>query len=237
MLITPENQAKKIKSYLIHDLKVEVYEELTSTFSLAGRAETNSLVVTRNQTMGRGTKDRTFFCDFGGIYMSVCLPAPPKLSLVTPAAGVAVTKAIKTILGLDCSIKWVNDVKFNDKKVCGILTRAYTMGEKIKTVTGIGINYCLSLPKELLETATSLVSEFDCDEYMRLIASVADNFVDLYDKPEVIIEYRNLCQTLGKTVYYDGKEYFAKDVNDDGELIAEYNGKERVINTGEIFER
>ena len=70
--------------------------------------------------------------------MSLVLrPRFSDFTLITPAAAVAVCKALKK-LGFDCRIKWVNDVYRGDKKICGILTES-----NIKdgwAVLGIGLN-------------------------------------------------------------------------------------------------
>ena len=62
-----------------------------------------------------------------GVYMSVILR--PKLSvehslLITSCAAVAVAEAIEKVAGIECKIKWVNDIYAGGKKLCGILTEA-----------------------------------------------------------------------------------------------------------------
>ncbi len=55
---------------------------------------------------------------------------------VTTAASVAIAKA----LNCGVKIKWVNDLYFNRKKVCGILTETAKSAEYNYIMIGIGIN-------------------------------------------------------------------------------------------------
>lgn len=69
------------------------------------------------------------------------------------AAAVAVCRAIETVAGVKTKIKWVNDLFYNNKKICGILTEAQTNFENGKIdslIIGIGVN-CFpgSFPEEL----------------------------------------------------------------------------------------
>ena len=45
---------------------------------------------------------------------------------VTGSAAVAVCRAVQKLCGIELSIKWVNDLYYKGKKVCGILTEATT---------------------------------------------------------------------------------------------------------------
>ncbi|MBQ8280821.1 MAG: biotin--[Lachnospiraceae bacterium] len=104
------------------------------------------LLVAKTQTGGRGRMGRSFSSPEGGIYMSLLLhpdiPASESLFLTT-AMAVAVSKAVEGVCGRETSIKWVNDVFMDGKKICGILTEAKINSESLKpdyTVVGVGIN-------------------------------------------------------------------------------------------------
>ena len=63
--------------------------------------------------------------------------------VLTAEAAVAVYKAVKELTGKDLDIKWVNDLYYCGKKVCGILTEAVTdfeSGDIEFAVVGIGLN-------------------------------------------------------------------------------------------------
>ena len=81
---------------------------------------------------------------------------------MTISAAVAVARAVKALCGLELGIKWVNDLYYQGRKVCGILTEAGTdmeCGQLEWLVVGIGLNLTTSpadWPEELARTAGSL---------------------------------------------------------------------------------
>lgn len=106
-------------------LRLEVFKSVASTNELVkalasgGEAE-GKVILSEEQTAGRGRKGRPFFSPAGtGIYMSILLR--PRLSaadatLLTTSAAVAVALAIESVSGLSTQIKWVNDVFMNGKR-------------------------------------------------------------------------------------------------------------------------
>ena len=114
---------------------VQVYDTLESSnrtaklLALDG-APHGTLVLTAHQSAGRGRLGRVFESPSGkGVYLSVLLrPAVPAASAqaATIGAAVAVCRAVQELCGLELGIKWVNDLYYQGKKVCGILTEAGT---------------------------------------------------------------------------------------------------------------
>ena len=99
-------------------------------------------LIALEQTQGRGRLGRSFFSPAGtGLYMSVLLRpslAPEDVPLITPAAAVAVCRALEELGSDRAQIKWVNDVYIGGRKVCGILTEA---GPGLGyVVVGVGVN-------------------------------------------------------------------------------------------------
>ncbi len=115
--------------------------------AVSGKAHHGSAVLAQEQNSGRGRKGRGFYSPKdSGLYLSVILE--PKGSLrenliLTAQAAAAVHKAVKEVTGISLDIKWVNDLYYHGKKVCGILTEAVTdfeSGEIQFAVVGIGLN-------------------------------------------------------------------------------------------------
>ena len=150
---------------------VYVYDTLESSnrtaklLALDG-ASHGTLVLTGHQSAGRGRLGRTFESPAGkGVYLSVVLrPALPAAGAQTATIGaaVAVCRAVKALCGRELSIKWVNDLYEQGKKVCGILTEAGTdleSGQLEWLVVGIGLNLTSTAadwPPELARKAGSL---------------------------------------------------------------------------------
>ena len=112
---------------------IHLYDRLESSNQTAKRlalsgAPHGTLVLTNQQSAGRGRMGRKFESPAGqGIYLSLLLRADipaADAQTVTVSAAVAVCRAVKALCGLELSIKWVNDLYYHGKKVCGILTEA-----------------------------------------------------------------------------------------------------------------
>ena len=104
------------------------------------------LVVTAvSQTAGRGRLGRDFYSPSGGLYFSVAFLSSQikcPIDLLTVGAGAAVALSIESKCGGKTEVKWVNDVLYCGKKVCGILcesVRSERCGEAVYIV-GIGVN-------------------------------------------------------------------------------------------------
>jgi BirA family biotin operon repressor/biotin-[acetyl-CoA-carboxylase] ligase len=110
-----------------------------------GRSAHGSVIIADEQTAGRGRVGRIFFSPASGLYMSLVFCPAPGEELVpsrfTVATAVAVCAATEELFGVECRIKWVNDILVKQggawRKVCGILAEGVA-GTGI--VVGIGVN-------------------------------------------------------------------------------------------------
>ena len=103
-------------------------------------------VLAKHQTAGRGRVGRSFESPAGsGMYLSVCFKrafSPEDVGLITAFTAVAVRESIQELCGLECGIKWVNDLYYSGKKLCGILSEGSIDPESRmlqNVVIGIGI--------------------------------------------------------------------------------------------------
>ncbi len=121
-----------------------------------------TIVTADLQTAGRGRLGRSWVSEAGqGLYLSVvlrptCRPdAAPLLALV---AGLGVKDALEREAGVQCDIRWPNDILIRERKCCGILVEMDADSGRVDhVIVGIGINLNhLEFPSELADTATSL---------------------------------------------------------------------------------
>ncbi|MBE6693686.1 MAG: biotin--[acetyl-CoA-carboxylase] ligase [Ruminococcaceae bacterium] len=129
-----------------------------------GKISTPVLITADTQTAGRGRMGRSFYSPDGtGLYMSFVFPAPDLVrisGLITPAAAVAAHQAILHLTGITTQIKWVNDLYFEGKKICGILCESVQASGACYVIVGIGINLTTrGFPDGLRAPAGSLLSE------------------------------------------------------------------------------
>jgi len=106
-----------------------------------------SLVVTDNQTNGRGRQGRSWVSRRGeGLALSLVVPLPPSsgLSWLPLVAGACLVHALRAHGVAGASLKWPNDVLVNNRKLAGVLCE--TVGEGCGVV-GVGIN--ISFPPEI----------------------------------------------------------------------------------------
>ncbi len=230
----------------------------TNTFlknKAAEGAEEGTVAVTEMQTGGKGRRGKSFFSPRGcGVYFSLLLR--PKLKaadsvFITVAAAVAVRRAIKQLLDADTQIKWVNDVYWNSKKLCGILTEAsieLESGYLNYAVLGMGIN--IKPPEngypEEFAFKTANLSEFASplpdDLKNKLIAEVLTQFDNLYEnleQKEFIKEYKEASCILGRKIQILSGPFagtaVAEDIDEDANLVVRLpDGKQASLNSGDV---
>lgn len=96
----------------------------------AGQLTKPILIAAGEQTAGRGRLGRSFYSPSDtGLYMTLCWRTQSRLDeavSITAAAAVAASRALAAEVGVEVGIKWVNDLYWNGRKLCGILTEALT---------------------------------------------------------------------------------------------------------------
>ena len=201
---------------------------------------TGTVVLARTQTGGRGRLGRSFSSPEGGVYISFLLPYSEKL---TAMACVAVRRTILRVCGKKCGIKWVNDIIYEGKKVCGILAQ----GCGDRAVVGIGINYRTDmslLPPEVRAIASSLYRPDEESPSMeefteRLLENVwalctgkeNENWLDEYKSSSTIVGKKVKIIQAG-SVTGTG---IATEIDDSCHLhVTDDAGRETVLSTGEV---
>ncbi len=246
--------AEAIRTYINLPCEVNVFETLDSTNTYAKNlnAEENTIVVADTQTKGKGRKDRVFYSPKGsGVYFSIVLrpKMSPKDSLyITTAGCVAVCEAIEELTNQTTSIKWVNDIFLNNKKVCGILTEGSFDLESMELkqiVLGIGINVYppeLGFDDEINDIASFLTDEKIPDFRNKLVASIVNNFSKYYNNlndKEFLPKYKERSFLIGKTVQVVGDDLYGKviDIDDECHLIIETKMGIKNLSSGEVSVR
>ena len=219
--------------------------------SLAAQgAPSGTAVIARRQTAGRGRLGRRFESPAGkGIYLSLVLrPGLPmtEAQAVTVSAAVAVCRVVKRLCGLDLGIKWVNDLYYNGKKVCGILTEAgadIESGQLEWLVVGIGLNLTSrpeDWPEELRPIAGSLYPGGPAPVSRAALAgAIARELLGLCPAFDCLDEYRARCFVPGHwvTVCTGAETYAAKAlcIDDAGRLVVEREGGRQIaLQHGEV---
>ena len=241
-------------------LNLVVERELQSTNLTAKQlaaegAPHGTLVVADFQTAGHGRRGRSFASPPGtGLYLSMVLrSALPMQSavLITSAAAVAVCRAVESTAGKCLDIKWVNDLFYQGKKCCGILTEAAAdmeTGGVDYLVVGIGLNLLPPTggwPEELADIATAIFAPGEHVGRCRIAAAIADELLALcaaLPDTSFMQDYRarNLGPGRDVAILQNGERRAAHAlaITDDGHLLVRLpDGSQEELSFGEVSVR
>lgn len=213
-----------------------------------GLLNKDKILVAREQIFGHGTNERVFLSPKNvGIYFTILhfYDDDKELSFITQKAAVAVYSTFKMIFGLELRIKWVNDLYYKEKKVCGILCRNLIKYKAV--IIGIGIDlfenlyldesvkdiagYIFKDKKELLKTLESnkLLSRESC-----IYKNIYEDFksmefkgIDIGDKklwePDSLVV--NIAERLYSLMKLEGlpKLYIEKNIIKDKKIYEDCN--------------
>lgn len=231
------------------------YEAVDSTNDVAmdlgerGMPE-GTCVLAEYQKKGRGRMGRAWVSPKGkNLILSVLLrPAlsASELPRITLLAGVTAVRAVRAVTGIRLGIKWPNDLYYQDRKVCGILTEMKAETDKVRyAVMGIGLNVNAAvseLPPQsvsLKKIARKAVSRVElAREFLRQLDGDYARF-----KKEgfrgVMAEWEEHSITTGKpvTVQHRGKSLRgqAVGIDEDGALwVRRDNGIQERVTAGNV---
>ena len=240
------------------EVYLKLYQETDSTnraakqAAIAGEAGHGSVILACGQSCGRGRRGRSFYSPSqAGLYLSVILQPQGNLReslLLTTEAAVAVYKAVRKVTGIELDIKWVNDLYYKGKKVCGILTEAITdfeSGEIQYAVVGIGLNLYEEeggYPPELRGITGGLYRnqrEAEGVNRNRLAAEIVNCLLDETRELKLLPEYLDRNMVPGHRIQIlDGQQSrsaYAVAICQDGRLkVREEDGSETLLAYGEI---
>ena len=145
--------------------------------------------------------------------------------------------------GLDCGIKWPNDLVCAGRKVSGILTELVPTQSGPAVVIGIGINvHEQTFSPDAAQVAGYLDAWTDRPVSRGELAKALLEELDGLETLDGLREYRAACLTLGRTVRLlrpDGTQQAeALDIDRDYGLIVRYgDGREETVRSGEVSVR
>ncbi|WNG47989.1 biotin--[acetyl-CoA-carboxylase] ligase [Archangium minus] len=221
---------------------IHFHPSLPSTNEAAFRlaadgAEHGEVVITEQQTAGKGRRGRTWVSPTGlNLYFSVILRPelpPQRAPELTLVAAVALAEALRET-DADARIKWPNDVQLGGRKVAGILTELSAEPERVHfVVLGIGVNLNAGpedFPPEVAATATSLSQVLGRRVNRALFTATLwgrlEEWLDLHHEvgfDPVRQRWKELSSTLGQEVLVrtDRSELrgVAEDIDGSGALL------------------
>jgi BirA family biotin operon repressor/biotin-[acetyl-CoA-carboxylase] ligase len=232
----------------------------TRARELAAEGADHGTVVTADeQTAGRGRQGRTWTAPPGKalLYSAIVRPLDERHLMLPLAVPLAVCAAAEELRpGLECAVKWPNDVLVDRRKLAGILVEARPQDGW--AVIGIGLNLTISpaeFPPDLRETAVSISTASAGSQggsrrslpavaparpplTPPLAAEVLNRHLATWveaDPQEVLESWRQRDALRGREVAWDGGSGVADGVDDRGYLLVVTPGGDRVaIGAGEV---
>lgn len=153
------------------DFQLVHFAEIESTNIEAARLDYphNTILIAEHQTAGRGQRGNSWKSNpgenltFSLVIYPENIPANQQYH-ISMMAALAASDAIRSA-GVNCMIKWSNDLYVGDKKIGGILIEHSLKNNLVrKSIIGIGINVLQRLFDPSLPNPTSITAEgvVDC---------------------------------------------------------------------------
>ena len=242
--------------------RVHYFEEIDSTQNFAqqiasDKKENGSIIIAEKQTSGRGRLNRKWTSPKGGISFSLIIHPKFDVSnstLIPILCAVALSKSVKSVLGIETEVKWPNDITKNGKKVAGILVDASFQANSIDyLILGIGINFDIDAKK--LEKRLSKTSNFYGIDSLRkkndktppkilvkeFLLELEKNLlqIDNGEKSKIVKEWTKRAAGIGKKITINtsnGKiSGISQGIDNDGALKLKIRNEIKKIFVGDVI--
>lgn len=228
-------------------LKVTYYDITDSTNNrakdfLAKDPAYTGLIIADSQTAGRGRSGKSFYSPAGnGIYMTFTYKPNTGIGealSITTRTAVCVASVLEEVCNDSFQIKWVNDIYYHDKKVCGILAEAITTGvNEGSVIVGIGINVSPQVfPSDIADIAGSLpLAKISREEIIGKISKRLVDITSAFDASDItyLDYYRSHSYLTGRKITYIeqgiSKEALVLGIDDDGGLIVQTSDESSIV--------
>jgi BirA family biotin operon repressor/biotin-[acetyl-CoA-carboxylase] ligase len=198
-----------------------------------------TVVTATEQTAGRGRQGRTWTAPPGKalLYSAVLRPLDERHLLLPLAVPLAVCEAAEELEpGIQCQVKWPNDVWIDGRKLAGVLIEAKPQDGW--AVIGVGLNLSIApneFPPELRDTAVSLLGPIE--GAAKVLCRHLDHWVEA-SRNETLSAWRSRDALRGREISWDGGSGVADGIEDSGDLVVVAAGGDRVVlGAGEVHLR
>jgi BirA family transcriptional regulator, biotin operon repressor / biotin---[acetyl-CoA-carboxylase] ligase len=199
-----------------------------------------TVVTADEQTAGRGRQGRSWTAPPGKalLYSAILRPLDERHLLLPLAVPLAVCETAEALeAGIECRIKWPNDVWVGGRKLAGVLIEAKPQDGW--AVIGVGLNLAIErdeFPPELRETAASLRNA-SREDARRGLDRHLERWVGA-SRDDVLAAWRSRDALRGREISWDGGAGIADGIEDSGDLVVALAGGDRVVlGAGEVHLR
>ena len=252
-LIQRELGGSRFSLNIVYRAAVGSTNDLAKDLALEG-APGGTVVLTDEQTAGRGRRGRSWLAPSRtNLLFSVLLRpslSPDRVFSLTMALALACLEAIREETGLQCLIKWPNDLYAGGRKLAGILTEFGGKAGQVEWVVlglGLNVNWC---PKGEIAVpgspATSILAETR-ETFSRngLLVQILKRFESHHERllsggvSDLYRRWNEHSLVMGKEVVIESEERRilgkAVRIDENGALILEdERGKRHTITHGDV---
>ena len=205
------------------------------------------IFISDNQKNGRGRHNRLWHTN-PNFHLAFSLILCPdidskKSGLISIMAGVAVVEGLKKNTDIDFTLKWPNDIIYQNKKVGGILIETKNINSKLVYVIGIGINLNEQLndfPLEIQSLATSLsiISKKNHSKEI-ILFQILNQFKNNYNKINSIhSKWISLCSHIDQNITFHLNNQIISGkfmgITQNGHAVININNYNHIFPNGEI---
>lgn len=224
-------------SNIIHIHKCDSTNNFLKQLLTQSRPKELTIIMTDFQSAGKGQKGNSWESEAGKnlLFSIILYPHMIKANrqfIISQLISLAVAETLSDYTA-GITIKWPNDIYWNEKKICGILIENTLNGDRLEeSVAGIGINinqekFYSNAPNPIsLKQITG--KDYDLNE---ILLSVKENITAYYSEikkgqsSKIIDAYKtNLFRKQCYHLYNDGENNFfakIKDIEPTGILVLE----------------
>tara|TARA_B110000977_G_scaffold51772_1_gene70409 strand:+ start:54748 stop:55494 length:747 start_codon:yes stop_codon:yes gene_type:complete len=207
------------------------------------------VVVANAQTQGRGQGENLWHSNSGdNLLFSVLLQ--PKCDLIyqfylNQFIAVSICQTLKQF-GLDCQIKWPNDILVNKKKIAGILIENKIQGRMLhSSIVGVGLNVNQSdFPDQLINPTSMkllLKDSIDINQVLETLIVQLEKHYFQFKRNELNVineNYQSLLFKRNEKAYFiiKGKrvETIIREVNKQGEIVLEIDNELKSFSNSQL---
>jgi BirA family transcriptional regulator, biotin operon repressor / biotin---[acetyl-CoA-carboxylase] ligase len=202
----------------------------------AAGAPSGAVVTASEQTAGRGRQGRVWAAPPGKalLYSALLRPLDERHLLLPLAIPLAVCEAAEELRpGIECGVKWPNDVHLDSRKLAGVLIEVRPQDGW--AVIGVGLNLTIApaeFPPELRDSAISLFPR--AGAATAALSERLGRWVEA-EPGEVLAAWRERDVLRGREVAWESGSGVADGIDDRGRLIViTASGERLALGAGEV---
>ena len=138
---------KNINSTNDHAIKLEDKALKLNNCSNFFNKLNGAIIISETQKSGRGRSYKKWFSPPGGLWFTLILISrinPYDVKKINLIMAISILESLKNIFGIDLKVKWPNDLYYNQKKLCGVLSELNSYDEVSFLNVGAGLNANIS---------------------------------------------------------------------------------------------